>query len=721
MTYKTFGFGLALALAYGTADAETLTFDPSAGSERTYQVALSTHLGDRDGKASYDDAQQVWFLTRIRAEARNGDDVTLGLFPLWLKAKVGGESFSTAEPIPDRIREAMKAGFAAQVNLESGKVEDVTARGDTEVPPQMIDGMMQQFSASFTPTPIEVREGWSTTVPSYAGIPEVTISVTEVSDDSVFLRYEGDSDMARLTGLVVLDREEGWVERAVMTSDRRISPDEGDLGTLRETIALAPRDYPFPVHADYVLAPPEWGDMPETTTPLEPLPSEAEVFPHERGRIEDRFDRLELEFTHQTAFAENVGRFSISDPQFLVGDEALDIPLRAAMPWTIRNWQSEDGDPQISRSEFETTTLEDASRALLEATAVRADVAWYPVTPFELTLTPDETGHAEVTRDGATARLAPGEEGYVLTLFGKEEDVFSWALPEGSNAQGKIYARDRGPDWLTPVESLARRAASPNYSGVKVVLRMDEPPESVTVRVNRYASEAAATHEMRFLTERGKRLDPDTPPERRLLFRDTPPAALDEVAPEGLEAGALRFRLPTAQAGHCSARLDGAGTDHPLVFAERRPEGSGYHGTRLLELQTEDGVRRHFYEIGEQDVTLSCDATLSWTEAEVQPAAERPWEIDPAALEIPSDMTVWELMDQLRFVDKEGDALTLAAPGGGWLSIEDTVGQVTFPDGTLHVAGKPTAILRATPDAEPVTRRFTVTFPDLPVPEEAQQ
>ena len=78
-------------------------------------------------------------------------------------------------------------------------------------------------------------------------------------------------------------------------------------------------------------------------------------------------------------------------------------------------------------------------------------------------------------------------------------------------------------------------------------------------------------------------------------------------------------------------------------------------------------------------------------------------------------------MDQLRFVDKEGDALTLASPGGGWLSIEDTVGQVTFPDGTLHVAGTPTAILRATPDSEPVTRRFTVTFPDLPVPEEAQQ
>mgnify|MGYP004141723627 CR=1 FL=1 len=61
-------------------------------------------------------------------------------------------------------------------------------------------------------------------------------------------------------------------------------------------------------------------------------------------------------------------------------------------------------------------------------------------------------------------------DAFVLTLFGKEDDVFSWALPEGSNAQGKIYARDRGPDWLTPVESLARRAASPRRTHRKTWL-----------------------------------------------------------------------------------------------------------------------------------------------------------------------------------------------------------------------------------------------------------
>lgn len=718
MTYKTAGYGLILVLAANVAGAETLTFAPAEGSERSYRVELSVRSVEPDSQTVPLDPERVSFLARIRAAERDGDNVDLTLNPLWLKTRLGSQTMTTAAPLPDRVRQGFEAGFGARLDLATGRLGEVRPLGETEGPAPMLGGLREQFAAAFPPVPIELAEGWSTTVPEYGGVRDVTITVDHLTADRVFLRYEGEDFIARLAGLVVVDRDEGWVERAAITTDHRLVPGTDENGSLRETLAIAPRGYPVTVHADNSMRPAEWRDMPERIEPPAPLASEAEVFPGGPGRLVEDFGGLRLEFDHRAAQWRNIGRFALSDLRLFAGDRALDVPLTAEPPLTLPNWRDPEGVPQISRSLLDATTLRDVSADLEAATELRADLDWYPVAPFVMSLVPDATGHAEASRDGARAELAPAPEGYVLTLSGAETDVFSWALPEGSGAQGMIFAGDRGSDWLTPGESLARRIASPDYSAIRVLLRMEAPPEELTVRVDRYAEAPAVRREMRFLTEEGRRLEPDTAPERQPLFRDGPPPAAEEVAPEGLESGALRLPLAPAQAAHCTASLvppaaEGADT---LVFVRRKAEDAD-----VLELQTGDGQRRHFYGLGNREVTLSCDATLAWTEAGVQPPSDRPWRIDPAALDVADDMTVAGLTEQLRFVDAEGVPLALSAPGGKALSPDDGIREAMFPDGTLRVAGPPAKILRAELKPEPLSRSFAVRFPDLPVPEAAAQ
>jgi len=140
-----------------------------------------------------------------------------------------------------------------------------------------------------------------------------------------------------------------------------------------------------------------------------------------------------------------------------------------------------------------------------------------------------------------------------------------------------------------------------------------------------------------------------------------------------------------------------------------------------LRMQTPDGIRTHFYEYGTRDVTLTCDATVRWEEAAVQPDADRPWQVDPEALDISPGLTYAQLMDRMRFVDAQGDALALTTPNGRGLALSDRIKWAIFPDGMLRVAGKPARILHAVSRPDPFTRNFTVTFPDLPVPEEASK
>ncbi|QUS35709.1 hypothetical protein [Falsirhodobacter algicola] len=710
MTYRTLGLGLILATIGGAAGAETVIFDPRPGTARTWRMEMTLRPGQEGEPPDYAfDTQHVSALTRIRAV----DAKTLRILPLWFQTKIAGDTYGTQGPLPDRMRQAMVDGFDAVV--DAGGIADLTPHGSTDVPDDMMAGLRPQFAAVLPPAPIEAEEGWSTTVPNLLGAPEVTLTVTHVTNDSVFLRYSNDDPSFRIAGLVVVDRGEGWVRRAALTTD--LHYDDGT--TLRSTLAMAPQEYPFAVHADYTFDTPDWRAMPDTLPEAGRLPTEADIFPHDRGRVRMEHDLPSLGFTHLTERSVDTGRFVLNAPQVFEGDRPLEIPMQALPSITLPNYHEEDGDPSFTS----TTLIPAEQRQILpkirDATDIRAQVAWYPASPFMMRLTPDAAGHAEVTKNGATARLSPTEDGYDLVLSGRPEDWFMWAVDGGTDAGSMVYAADRGPDWLTPAESLARRIAAPDYSGIRVAIRTGASSPTFSVRVNRFADAPAAMHDMVFLTDKGQRLDPDHAPQTVRLFQGDPPLGVEDVRPEGLDVAALWFRMGALQADRCTADFADPQTD--AVFAKVAPDTDRYDGARLFRMQTADGIRTHFYEGGTQEVTLACDATVTWQEADLQPDADRPWLVDPAALGISADLTLADLMDGMRFVDAQGDALTLATPDGHYLSQGDRVERAIFPDGTLRVAGTPARILRAVSRPDPVARSFTVTFPDLPVPEEAPQ
>lgn len=717
MTDRRLWLALFVAGLPGMASAETVTFHPPEGSERTYHLELSFRSGNQDDPGYYFDTRYISALTRLVATGRNADgQLTLDIFPLWTAFDSGSSIFSSAlGDMPDDMAQAMRDGFTARFDEENGQLADFAPRGGGEMVGDLISQMREQLHQPVPPVAIEAEEGWSTEA-SLTGLFDVEITVTEVTPDEVFIRYDGDGEYMKLSGLSVLDRETGWVERSVLTYEATLDFEEGG-DHIRQTIAMAPADYPYALHADFARDKPEWYPVPEAPlSPPEPLPREDQVFAKPFGQARETNEALSLTFGHTAAIGDNIGRFSIHDMRLFDGDRPLDTELVASEPVTLPGYDSDD--PFRTFITVRPAGIGDAREDLARVTELRADIDWFQATPFTMTLRPDADGNATVTRDGATATLRPVEDGYELLLSGEPSDYFMWSFPEGSNIEGRIYAGDRGASWLTPSESLARRVAARNHSALRIALKTDTVPEEIGVRVNRTADEPAATRQVIFLTERGERLNPDSEPKKQPLFREGAPVALGDIAPEGVEQAALRFRLPVLQADHCNARLAEPAplSGHALNFTVNTPDGSGYQGTRFLELQTEDGIRSHFYDHGTVEAVLDCDATVIWQDAGIPLDQDRPWQIDPEPLDLDPQMTIAAFNDRFRIVDSDGAALTFVSPDNGRLWMDDTLADALFDGGYLRAAGRPARILRAVADEQPVTRRFSVTFPELPAP-----
>ncbi|MBE7158996.1 MAG: hypothetical protein INR62_11285, partial [Rhodospirillales bacterium] len=254
MTYRTLGLGLILAIFTSAASAETVTFDPQPGEARTWRMEMSVRPGREGEPPDYSYAtQRISALTSMRVV----DDEKLHILPRWFQMVVAGETYGTQGPLPDSMRQAMVDGFDAILN--DGAVTDITPHGNADVPQEVTAALSRQFGAVLPPARLEAKVGWSTTLADFSGVPNVTLTVTRVTDTSVFLRYSGNDPSFRIAGLAVLDRDEGWLRRVVMTTDQH----NDDGTTLRSTLAMAPQDYPFPIHADYTFETPDWQTMPD--------------------------------------------------------------------------------------------------------------------------------------------------------------------------------------------------------------------------------------------------------------------------------------------------------------------------------------------------------------------------------------------------------------------------------------------------------------------------
>lgn len=725
MIYRLFGLALLYVGWSGIAQAETISFSPPDGSTRSYHFETTTRIGTPEEEDYYSGTRHSSALVRLMVRHRDpAGDPELEVFPLWTASRDRDTTLSTALGfLPDTLRAAYRRGFVATVDTESGRISELNERNSAERAPAIFGLVPDALSQAVVPGGIEVREGWHG-MRAMEGPTDVDVRVTRVTPDRVFLHYEGESDLIKLSGLSVVERDTGWVARAAMTFEAGLVPGDPGSGHIRQTLVMVPASGAPVTRADAATGDPEWHRMPTHPLPAVPEPPEPDqIFAHPFGEALNDETTLFLRFGHDVAPGAAVGRFEIGELRLYEGETPLETTL---MPSAVNTWTRSEVRQDTREVSVESqfllrpTGLSDARRDMARTTAVRAQVKWYRPDPVLFTLRPDAQGRAEIRRDGINLRFSPAGTGFELVMSGAPKDTFSWSFPGADNVRGKLYAGDRGATWLTPAESQARRFAARDESAVRLVLQAAQPPEEIEVQVNRATPEPTAIREVVFLTPRGARLNPDLPPEQKRLFAGSErPRGVNEISPEGLGQAAFRLRLPAAQAGLCEAELVRAPaiSERDLKFVPVSPDdGTVYHGTRLLELQTVDGVRSHFYGHGEVESELRCSGLISWEDSAFPLDPERPWIIDPAALSLDPQMRLSALFDHYRFETDNGVALSLAAPGGRRLWMDDRLSKALFEDGMLHVAGRPARIMRAVSDETPYRRRFRVTFPDLPAP-----
>lgn len=732
MLYRQFLPGIALALMATPTLAETVRFAPDTGSTREYQTEISTRRSSSNEPSGYFQTQFFSGLIRFIVTGQSGDTLNLRLYPEWVAGRIGSDSMNSAEigPRPAAQR-LMREGLDATIDNDSGALKTIRPHGDQDLPPRLMKQIEQQLATPAAFTGLEAKEGWQTQATA-PGLPKVTLTVTRVTPQQIFARFEGqhgdrNTEQVQLAGLLVLDRKGGWLDRQVMTLHRHhvsrgtsphdAAPDGrrhgGATRDTAQTIVLARTGNTRWVHADEAVGAPDWRKVRHTLPPLEPLASADQVLAG-KGVVQTDPEGQRLLKPITATVGPNVGRLVLRDLVAFDGKDRMAVRMLQTPPEVIGNFQKDGADWQ-SYSLMRLTGGADARRFRHRATEVRAQMDWFPVHPFEMTLKPGTDGRATARMKGATARLMPlpedAEGDYELLLSGQAADRFEWAVPADAGVTEKIYAGDRGPDWLTPTESRVRRIAQPDPSALRVVLRGKTAPQRITIRVNRTDGTPAASRQVVFQTTRGQRLDPDHPPQTRPLFgHDRPPATVDRVKPQGLSQAALTIRLDALQARHCA--LDLAGAPHLA--------GHGFNSDRgrdgALFLQTDDGVRRHFYGLGAATAELTCDARQSWRDADLKPDADHPWMLDPAHLDLPDKATLQDLRDRWRFVNALGTALMLAAPEGVRLAPETPLSRLVWPDGHLHIAGTPVKFRHGTLQPGKIIRRFDVTFPALPKP-----
>lgn len=708
---------------------EIVRFDPQAGETRQYNTLTSTEISVGDSAST--DRQNVDAYLEFSVADRSEDTLQLTMKPGRTALEMGLQEMRSSVPgeAPQALIDMQSAGVEMILDRDTGKVESVTS-GDLDLGQMVsgvvgedVPGLLDQTQQPNLPVVIEAEEGWQTSAP-LRGVPKVAFTVTRVSDEHVYLTFEGGEAGNRLAGLAVLDRATGWIERQVLTAqmDHEIRGTKLGIRMTTVTIPVVDGEKAFAPQLYFEDASP-WYDMTEVILPAQDIPAVGveHIFTGKGGTLEPHEDNLTVSMAHAMPDSAGAGRIEILRPRLYDIDQ---IPLQASahVDYTYtHHWGGEDTGA-VSESTIHLTGSGDLTDIVARTATIRAEVAWYPNQSFGFSLTPGADGVARYQQDDVVVTFNPTDQQGVFELAfeGKPKDIMHFSLPDGQEFEGQFRAHPAGPDWLAAEESDLRNQASSRPEAHRVLIRTDRVPDRIDLVVERGTETPQEVREIVFATENAKRLDPSTEPETALLYSgEAPVTDITELVPEGLEGGQLRLPLGDAQLKGCRASLapDAAQSGTPLGFLPE-PAGDSFDVPSALLLQTEDRIRRYFYGLGKRSVTLSCDTRQVWKPSGISLDSVTPWVISTDALEI-NDAgfdTVGDLLARYRFLDADGHALRLQtrSADADVPNPSTSIRAVLFGDGTVRVAGRPVRIDVAELSGTPVERSFDVTFPVLP-------
>lgn len=610
------------------------------------------------------------------------------------------------------------------LNAKTGELQDVSSSGESmrdmlsSVLGSNINSLLQQVGQPNLAVSVIAEKGWQTRT-CLRDITGVELTVTKVTDNQVWVSYHGGEPGNRLAGVAILERASGWIIKQVLTTELEHTFAGKTIG-IRSTqimaqVADAQETHVPRLRSDWAnrWTPLSGGELPDKIVSV----SDADkMFGQPHATLEQDEDTLKLSLRPQVSHPARTGVVKISDPVlFDARGEKLTPPMQLGRAYTYGG----DEEDALTEATLHFTALGDLTQIARQTASLQATVAWYPDESFIIRLTPDKHQQAHYQKKGVNIHFGPSEDAdvYELTFEGKATDRVSPRLADGQPFDIQFRAYPAAPQWLTAEESLVRYRASARPEAHRMLIRTDRAPAYIDLVVSRSADVAASSRQLTFRTADARRMGPAVKPEAQYLYEGTrQPAPLHALKPTGLDRGQVLLSMLQAQIEACTASLtpsaEEAGT--PLIFAAITDNDS-FAQPAMLQLQTEDGVRQFFYDLGERTVDLSCTSSAMWQPAELILDEQSPWVVATEDLLNKHHFsTVGELLAHYRILDAKGRVLSLQTVSEGVaLTPSTALDAVIFPDNTLRVAGVPTTIEVIGHDDKPIERQFKVTFPRL--------
>lgn len=714
-----------LTSLWGCVDSQETHFSPAEGDSRHYSIRQSIEIAPEDGPSELFTSSTY---STFKVTAIKNQKVLLEVLPGRMDGTLAGRKFSTAKPERGTtgLLNIQPGKISMSIDQNSGALVDITS--DTQSMKQQLttilgnelEELFNQVSQPNFGVPVTAQSQWSVST-NLKGVPNVDVKVTRVTEKQIWVEYAGGSAGHRLAGVAQLERDSGWVKKQVLTMQVEQEFKNQRLAIRRTEIMSQVSDgaYAYVPHLSKGWAD-RWIDTQGrgTSEQIENIEDKAQIFTGKPGTLEKDGKELLLEIKHKGSKQEKPGKIAIREAKaFDLAGNPIVTPMHTSSSFS---YDTADNQQKVTQSNLILTAGADLSETMQQIGKVEAKVAWFPDRSFEFSIQLDEAQPVHYEDNGVKITFRPQSEKnvYALAFEGQPGDGMMAFFPRGQKYQVQYRGNPMGPDWLTAEESYQRFEASSNPDAYTMLIKTKTLPAELNLRIQRHSQTPEETRTVTFYSDEALRTAPEIEPETEYLY-ETKVASLSStnIKPEGINQGQVFFVLGAAQLESCSASLKPEAFEEgtALVFNRKTTTSSFTRPGRLI-LETEDGIRRYFYGLGEREVKLQCRKTVSWTPTDITLNDSSPWVVSLAMLPEAEKMkTVGELLARYRFIDNSGRALSLVRPTSNKAIRPDTpLEEVAFSNKTLRVAGVPVAIYSATSLEKPVEQRFVVNFPNLP-------
>ncbi|MDX3772830.1 hypothetical protein QE250_01735 [Chromatiaceae bacterium AAb-1] len=744
-----------LLISCSSEHSETVSFKPEKGDEHHYRVYSHTTVQTDYRNMGLSTDMMVGYKVRKVGELAEFD-ISVDAFRLNADGR-SISNFNAAEDEPE-LHALMSQGFEADIRLKDNSIARFTAKNQQlwqammqDKGAQLQEELNKMLQAPAVPGTFPAIKGHSFTLAGYLGAPEVTLTVSDVTDKSVLLTLSADENGTRIYGKLFLNRKNGWLERLAVVSE--VPFDNGYVeGTARSVILMLPQsqyvgNLSNPVVSDDTPYEYQWPDeltddwLQRANRQL----TEKEIFPQPAGMFQNESydgETLRLNYPHRMSPVLAEGELELRNPVFLADDnQPLPVTLAPYKSYLV-SWF--DDEYQSLTSLF-LTGWDVSDEQLYELQAIEADAVYHHARLVPVTLAVSASEPVQLDHEDVTAILTPvtGEKNtFLLSLTASETRWFSFYMQLGGKVMMQQVAGKSDASWLNSAESaLLSLATASGYARTwKVVF--DEVPQEIMLYVNERTGETTQRR-LSFINPMAYEADPQAIPLKgdRFLYQDdefsfyTTDAApvpavvtLAELEPEQAEHS-LAITLSSEQAAVCELTILQAPqvNGHKLKWlpvADKTyryisfDEGLILSRQQRWQLASEDGIRQYFYDI-EVKSRLACKGEPVW-QTLVYDDEDSFWlvnltELDP---ELDLSLPVAEFIRQYRFLNRNGKALALSIPPALFDSgtkVQQLPLQALLTDGKwLKIAGRAVAAEKVVLKDKPLIREWTTHFAPLP-------